>query len=535
MPSAAAQWWVLSARGTRALARDGEVFVILVAPVVFALGFYVPLRSTMALAGIDYAQYVMPVIALQAVSFTAIAAALRAARETRAGFTSRLRTMPVCAAAPVAARVTVALVRASASLLVAVGVGHLIGFRFEHGPGWAAAWFGLCLLIALVLVLGADALGTLSTEPDTIRQLLTLPQLLLGMMSTGYMPVAGFPDWIQPFVRDQPISQFLETLRGLSTAGAPSLPIGATLVWLGAVAAVSISLAVYARHREQPVRRSRSGRIEPEREPDAPNQVPAPATRGETSLIGLAEQTVPLAIRVVRHWSRNPKALVQSLCYPALVLIMFWLLLDRALAVLRGRDSVTALVPMAVLMGAMLGALSGGHLLLHDRESGWLARLWTLPIHRQAGLTGQCAAETLRIAATTVLLTALGTAIGFRFTNGLFAAIVALLVPLLFGLGFVALVSALALHLGSSAAIETLSLLTTALTLFSTGFVPLAAFPESIHLFVQYQPVSCAVDALRGLTVGGPVALPLLATVLWSAGLFLLCGRAAVSAYTARE
>jgi ABC-2 type transport system permease protein len=40
-----------------------------------------------------------------------------------------------------------------------------------------------------------------------------LPTLILGMMSSGFVPVSQFPEWIQPFVRNQPISQFVNVMR----------------------------------------------------------------------------------------------------------------------------------------------------------------------------------------------------------------------------------------------------------------------------------------------------------------------------------
>ena len=43
-----------------------------------------------------------------------------------------------------------------------------------------------------------------------------VPQLIFGLLSVGIQPAERFPDWIQPIVRNQPISQFVYALRALA-------------------------------------------------------------------------------------------------------------------------------------------------------------------------------------------------------------------------------------------------------------------------------------------------------------------------------
>ena len=43
-----------------------------------------------------------------------------------------------------------------------------------------------------------------------------LPQLIFGLLSVGIQPADQFPEWIQPIVRNQPISQCVYALRALA-------------------------------------------------------------------------------------------------------------------------------------------------------------------------------------------------------------------------------------------------------------------------------------------------------------------------------
>jgi ABC-2 type transport system permease protein len=58
---------------------------------------------------------------------------------------------------------------------------------------------------------------------------------------------------------------------------------------------------------------------------------------------------------------------------------------------------------------------------------------------------------------------------------------------------------------------------------FSTGFVPLDQFPRWIQPAVEHQPVSCAIEAMRGVSLGGAVLAPMVEMLLWSAGIAAVC------------
>ncbi|MFD0364439.1 ABC transporter permease [Nocardia sp. GCM10030253] len=234
------QWWVLTRRLILPSWRNGELLTAVLAPTLFTLGFYVPLNLVMTVYGhglSSYAQFLMPMIVMQAVAFCAISAAFRAATDAKDGLDQRFGSMPMAAAMPLAARVAAALYRALAALSVAVVCGHVIGFRF-YGSWWHTLGFlGYALLIALALCLGADLLGSLVKSPEATSQALILPQLIFGMVSTGFAPAHQFPTWIQGFARDQPVSQFVNGLRALAGDSTPNAgevdwsTLGPPLAW----------------------------------------------------------------------------------------------------------------------------------------------------------------------------------------------------------------------------------------------------------------------------------------------------------------
>ncbi|MFQ6398356.1 ABC transporter permease [Nocardia sp. KC 131] len=240
------QWRSLTGRIVKTMATKGELIVAIITPLVFTIGFYLPLRYVMKFQGIDYAQFVMPIIVLQTMAFTMMSNAQLAAFESLTGFTTRLQTMPIGKLVPLTARICAGMVRSVTSLTAALIFGHIIGFRFVAGFGQAVLFCVFSLAIGTVLAIGADTLGILTKNPESLSQALTLPTLIFGMLSCGFVPERSFPEWIQPFVRNQPISQFSFALRDMAHGGVTWQVLWVPLAWVSGLAIAFVPLAVWA-------------------------------------------------------------------------------------------------------------------------------------------------------------------------------------------------------------------------------------------------------------------------------------------------
>src|SRR4029077_1539158 len=89
----------------------------------------------------------------------------------------------------------------------------------------------------------------------------------------------------------------------------------------------------------------------------------------------------------------------------------------------------------------------------------------------------------------------------------------------------------LAFYSADTVLAESAALHSALLFFFCTGFVPLAQYPHWIQPVVEHQPMSYAVEAMRGLSLGGPVLVPMLGTFLWSAGIAAACVVPMVAGY----
>lgn len=220
----------LTERMVRVALRDFDLVLAVLAPVATLVGLNFALRHVIDTGDMSYVDYLLPGIVVQAMLLGAVTTADRAAWDQASGFSVRLRTQPISILAPMTARMIYCLLRGVLALAAAVATAHLLGFRMTGGLLSALAFLSVPLILTVALSLGADATGTWIGKMGA-GQLLLLPQLILVLVSTGLAPVESFPDWVQPFVQHQPVSQITDTLRGLAVGHAGAGDVVVTATW----------------------------------------------------------------------------------------------------------------------------------------------------------------------------------------------------------------------------------------------------------------------------------------------------------------
>jgi ABC-2 type transport system permease protein len=230
-------------------------------------------------------------------------------------------------------------------------------------------------------------------------------------------------------------------------------------------------------------------------------------------------QTHRLLIRS-RH---DVQTIIQALMLPPMFLLSINLVFGKPVSAVSGHSALYGSVPMAALVGAIFGSTASGISLMRERDEGLLARFWVLPVNRASGLLARLAAEAARTLMTTAIVLGTGVALGFRFERGIAAAVAWVTVPVAFGTAFSFLVMTAALYLVNTVLVEATGVGVMLLIYFCSGFVPLAEYPSWIQPVVHHQPMSYAVDAMRGFSLGGPVLTPTIGIALWSVGFLVVC------------
>jgi ABC transporter DrrB family efflux protein len=251
---------------------------------------------------------------------------------------------------------------------------------------------------------------------------------------------------------------------------------------------------------------------------DAHAALDATARPGRPPLYWAVRDTWTVTKRNLRHFVRLPRLLVFSTIQPVMFVVLFaYVFGGVAGTALPGDLSyVDFLVPGIFVQSAAFRTTQTAVGLAEDLERGVIDRFRSLPMARVAVLAGRTGADLVRNVAVLLLMTAVGYAIGFRFSEGPLAALGAIAVVALFGFALSWVFVYVALQApGAETAQSAGFVVIFPLVFASSVFVPIATMPAWLQAFAARSPVTAAADAARGLSVGGPVAAPLTMTVLW--------------------
>lgn len=245
----------------------------------------------------------------------------------------------------------------------------------------------------------------------------------------------------------------------------------------------------------------------------------------------LLSQSWVQAGRLLTEWRRERAVLVGSLIVPVSLLLVYVVVLDERVHKLTGVESVYGLVPVCAVLSGLFGALSTSLGIAMERDSGLLSRMWVLPVHRASAFTGRLTAEAVRALLGTILITALGFAMGLRFTHGWPIVLAYVLIPPITVVGFTAVVMAIAIRTNGVSLMTWLAAGTVALAFLNPGTTPINMFPDWLRPFVRLQPVSAPIEAMWAMAHGGPLLWPLALTLLWALVLFAVSIPIAVRGY----
>jgi ABC transporter DrrB family efflux protein len=224
--------------------RPGSIATVIVLPLVFTLLFFTVFQRTMARAGIDYAQYLIPAVIVQAVFFTALSTAVYAAEDAQGGLLRRLRGLPIARAAPATGLLLAKFVSIIMSMAVLIPIGVVLGFRFEAGFLAAVCFVGVACLFAVTLCAGYLALGLAAGQPESANAIAALIYFPVLLLSNAFTTTEAFPDWLEPVVQNQPVTRVIDALRALSIAGTDlARPALGAVVWLVPLLVLFVLLA----------------------------------------------------------------------------------------------------------------------------------------------------------------------------------------------------------------------------------------------------------------------------------------------------
>ncbi len=240
---------VMTRRNIRRTIRTPQLLVFsTIQPVMFVLLFRYVFGGAIHTPGMSYVDYLIPGIMVQTVAFGGGQTAVGLAADLRTGMMDRFRSLPMARSAVLAGRTLADMTRNFFVVLLMVGVGTLVGFRFHNGLGNAIAAVLLAILFGFAFSWMFALIGMLVGEPETAQVAGFLPIFPLVFASSTFAPTVTMPSWLRAFAEHQPVTATVDSIRALTQGGDVQGPLTTSLLWIAGILIVFVPLAV-ARYR----------------------------------------------------------------------------------------------------------------------------------------------------------------------------------------------------------------------------------------------------------------------------------------------
>jgi ABC-2 type transport system permease protein/oleandomycin transport system permease protein len=227
------------------------IFFSVVQPVIFVLLFRYVFGGAIPVSNSGgYVQFLLPGIIGQTAAFASFGTAIALAQELQKGVIDRLRSMPMARSAVLAGRLVADTVRMLVTILIIVGVGYAVGFRFTNGVFPAIAMIILATIFGLAICCVAAYTGLAIGDEESVQSFGLIWLFPLTFVSSAFVPIATMPGWLQAFANNQPVTFVIDAMRALALG---HMPVEANLLksiaWLAGIFIVFAPLSVRAYKR----------------------------------------------------------------------------------------------------------------------------------------------------------------------------------------------------------------------------------------------------------------------------------------------
>lgn len=214
-------------------------------PVMFVLLFAYVFGGAINVGDVDYIDFLLPGILVQAVLFGSMQTGVGLADDLSKGIVDRFRSLPMARSAVLSGRILADAVRNALVVLLMLGVGAAIGFRFHTGLFDAVGLIALAVLFGIVFSWLSALAGIIAGEPESAQVASFIWTFPLVFVSSVFVPVSTMPDWMEAFADISPVTVTVDSMRSMALGGDVWGSLWQSLLWMSALLALFAPLAVW--------------------------------------------------------------------------------------------------------------------------------------------------------------------------------------------------------------------------------------------------------------------------------------------------
>ena len=249
--NAASDTAILAKRGILRIRRQPDLLVgFTIQPIMFVLLFVYVFGGAIDTPGFDdYTDFLIPGIIVQSMVFGGFVTALGLADDIKKGLIDRFRSLPMWGPAVIAGRIFADIATNVLQLVIMLGVGIAVGFRFHNGLAQVIAGIALLLLIGYAFSWVFAFIGLVASSPEASNAFGFTILFPVTFISSAFVPTASMPGWLQPVAEHNPFSTMVDAARVLFLDVRSDNAVWLAVVWSLAIVAIFGPLSVWRYRR----------------------------------------------------------------------------------------------------------------------------------------------------------------------------------------------------------------------------------------------------------------------------------------------
>jgi ABC-2 type transport system permease protein len=253
--------------------------------------------------------------------------------------------------------------------------------------------------------------------------------------------------------------------------------------------------------------------------------------KNRTSLQQTLANTISMAARGLLKIKRTPEQLIDVTLQPILFTLMFSYIFGGAIA---GdvKSYLPTLIPGILVQTVITTSVVTGVQLREDMDKGVFDRFKSLPIARIAPLSGALLADTLRYGIATTLTFVMGYVMGYRPAGGLGNVVLAGLLVIACSWAVSWIFAFFGVIARTASSVQGISMMILfPLTFLSNAYVNADTMPGWLQGFVEVNPISHLVTAVRELANQGTFGQDAVVSLVGAAVIVIVFAPLTVKAY----
>lgn len=238
-----------------------------------------------------------------------------------------------------------------------------------------------------------------------------------------------------------------------------------------------------------------------------------------------------MAQRNLRRTSRRFDYIVFLTIQPVMFILLFNYVFGGAIAT-DAPSYADFLIPGILVQTVLFTAMNTGTGLAEDLNQGMIDRYRSLPMSRIAVVAGRIIADMATIVLAVAIMIAVGYLIGFRFHGTFIQSLGVPALTVVAAIPFLWVSATLGVWIRNVETMQSAGFLWLfPLTFISSAFVPVESMHPWVRGFAGQNPVTIAVNSVRGLALGIPDATDIWKTLAWSLTITVIAATLAVNRY----